>query len=63
MRVKDIKEFLVMVLDKEMEEEWRTTDEKEYIANCIEAKRWLLKGGMIEELMVQADIEKYMGDE
>lgn len=39
MTVKEIKEFLIMIMDKEMEEEYVTTDNKDFIASCIEAKK------------------------
>lgn len=64
MKVKDIKEFLIMLLDKEMEEEYSTTDDKEWIASCIQAKNWLMdKKGIMAittHAIIQSDIEKYL---
>lgn len=64
MTVKVIKEFLIMVMNKELEEEYVTTDDKEYIKMCILAKQWLLgKGKGIDEFLnayiIKEDIEKY----
>lgn len=65
MTVKEIKEFLIMIMDKEMEEEYVTTDNKDFIASCIEAKKWLLgKGTGMDALVnifnIKEDIDKYM---
>lgn len=68
MTVKEIKEFLIMVMDKKMEEEYVTTDHKEYIRDCIQAKQWLLgKGKGIDEFLnlyrIKDDIDKYLKEE
>lgn len=65
MTTHEIKEFLIMVMNKELEEEYCTTDHKDYISMCIEAKKWLLgKGKGIESLtnalIIQDDIDKYI---
>lgn len=66
MTVKEIKEFLILILNKELEEEYRTTDNKDWIASCIQAKRWLMdkKGimGIITSELIKEDIEKYLED-
>lgn len=64
MTIKEIKEFLIMVMNKEMEEEYRTCDDKDYIASCIQAKKWLLdsKGIMaiVRNEIIREDIETYL---
>ena len=64
MKVKEIKDFLIMLLDKEIEEEYYTCDDKEWIKDCIEAKRWLMdkKGimALITSEIIKEDIEKYL---
>lgn len=66
MSVKEIKEFLIMLLDKELEEEKGTTDDKEWIASCIEAKKWLLdkKGimALVSSEIIRNDIDEYLKD-
>lgn len=66
MTVQEIKNFLIMVLNKEMEEEYRTTDNKDYIKDCIEAKKWLLDKKNIMKIValatIQDDIDKYLKD-
>lgn len=66
MTVQEIKNFLIMVLNKEMEEEYRTTDNKDYIKDCIEAKRWLLDKKNFMKIIalatIQDDIDKYLKD-
>lgn len=63
------KEFLLMLIDKELEEEYRTTDDKEWLTNLINAKKWLLnlnrpKGitKLVNEANIQDDIAKYLGE-
>ena len=62
---REIKDFLLWMLDKEMEEEWRTTDHKEYIWKCIEAKKYLLDGdgALMARIDLQDDIDKYIKEE
>lgn len=67
MTIKEIKEFLIMILNKEMEEELDTTNDKEWIASCIQAKKYLMdkKGiiGYVNSIIIQEDIEKYLKEE
>ena len=68
MTVKEIKEFLIIVMDKEIAEEYVTTDKKEYIKDCIEAKKWLLgKGKGIDEFInayiIKEDIDTYLKED
>lgn len=67
MKVKEIKEFLIMIMNKELEEEYYTTDNKEWIASCIEAKKWLLDGkgvmAIVRNAIISEDIEKYLKEE
>ena len=67
MKVQEIKNFLIMVMDKEMEEEARTTNNKNYIANCIEAKRYLMdkKGimALVTKEIIKSDIKEYLEEE
>lgn len=64
MTIKEIKDFLILILDKEMEEEYCTCDDKEWIWSCIQAKKWLLdkKGIMaiVTSELIKEDIEKYL---
>lgn len=64
MTVKETKEWLIDLLNREMEEEWKTTDHKDYIADCIEAKAWLMKsldyGSLITVATMEADTNKYI---
>ena len=66
MKVKEIKDFLIMLLNKEMEEEYYTCDDKQWIKDCIQAKRWLMdkKGimALITNEIIKEDIEKYLKD-
>lgn len=66
MNVKEIKEFLIMILDKEMEEEYRTNDDKDFIKDCIEAKKYLMdkKGfnAILTYATIEDDINKYLKD-
>lgn len=67
MTVKETKEWLIDLLDREIEEEWKTTDHKDYIADCIQAKQWLMKslgyGSLVAVASMQADIDKYMKED
>lgn len=67
MTIKEIKDFLIMILNKEMEEEINTTNDKEWIASCIQAKKYLMdkKGiiGYVNSIIIQEDIEKYLKEE
>ena len=64
MKVQEIKDFLIMIMNKEMEEEYNTCDNKEWIASCINAKKWLMdkKGimALITNEIIKEDIEKYL---
>lgn len=64
MTPKEAKEWLINLVNREMEEEWKTTDHKEYIAECIKAKQWLMKSLGDDSLMISAvmesDIEQYI---
>lgn len=64
MSVKEIKEFLIMVMNKEMEEEYYTCDDKEWIKSCIEAKEWLMdkKGimALVTSEIIKENIEKWL---
>jgi len=64
MSIKEIKDFLIMILNKEMEEELDTTDDKEWIASCIQAKRYLMdkKGimALVTNEIINEDIRKYL---
>lgn len=66
MTPKEAKEWLISLVNREMEEEWKTTDHKEYIADCINAKQWLLKSLGYDTLMtiatIESDIKKYIYD-
>ena len=67
MTIKEIKDFLILILNKEMEEEARTTNDKEWILSCIQAKKWLLdkKGIMaiVSHEIIKEDIERYLNKE
>lgn len=64
MTIKEIKDFLIMILNKELEEELDTTNDKEWIASCIQAKRYLMdKQGImaiITNEIIKEDIDKYL---
>ena len=64
MTIKEIKDFLIMLLNKELEEELVTCNDKEWIMSCIEAKRWLLdkKGIMaiVRNEIIKEDMEKFI---
>lgn len=66
---KETRDFLIMLLNKELEEEYRTCDNKEWIRDCIKAKKELLLGkgrkvGFIDRLvyseLLKEDIEYYL---
>ena len=67
MSIKEIKDFLIMILNKEMEEELNTTNDKDWIVSCIQAKYYLMdkKGIMkiITNEIINEDIEKYLKEE
>ena len=68
MTVREIKEFLIMVMNKEIQEEYVTTDKKEYIKDCIEAKKWLLGKGkgmddFINTYIIKEDIDTYLKED
>lgn len=61
------REFLLMLVNKELEEEYRTCDDKDWIRSLIQAKKWLLNrkkpqgiDGLLYGLEIQSDIEKYL---
>lgn len=61
------RDFLLMLVDKELEEEHATCDDKDWIKNLIKAKKWLLerkRAKGIEQLMrsmsIEEDIKKYL---
>ena len=65
----ETRDFLILILNKEIEEEFRTCDNKEWIRDCIKAKKELLMGkgrkvSFIDRLvyseMLKEDIEKYL---
>lgn len=64
MSIKEIKDFLIMILNKELEEEQVTTNNKDYIASCIQAKRYLLdkKGimSLVSNEIIRCDVEQYL---
>lgn len=64
------REFLLMLVDKELEEEYYSCDDKEWIRNLIRAKKWLLdrkRATGIEKLMrsleISDDIKRYLDKE
>lgn len=67
MNIKEIKEFLIALLDRELEEEQRTTNNKDYMKDCIEAKKYLLdkKGIMaiVSNAIIEDDIKKYLQED
>jgi hypothetical protein len=78
MKVKEMKELLRMLVEKELEEEYyyqattfisndgtktRMSEDKEYLAQLIACKQWLIKGTsmpLIESMIIKEDIEKYL---
>lgn len=61
------RDFLLMIVNKELEEEWATCDDKEWIRNLIKAKKWLLdrkraKGidGLLRAMEIQSDVDTYL---
>lgn len=64
MTIKEIKDFLILILNKELEEELRTTNDKEWIASCIQAKRYLMdkKGimALVTHEIISEDIDEYL---
>ena len=62
---KEILEFLIQTMNIQIIDEFKTTDYKPYIMNCIEAKRWLFqqlngKDDLISALDCADDIDKYI---
>ena len=57
-------DFLIMLVNKELEEEYATNDDKEWLSNLIQAKAWLYKkqrtDKMVGFLDINNDIEKYL---
>lgn len=69
MTKQEVKEFLIRLLNKEMEEEYGTTDKKDYIQDCIDAKAWVYsqfpaKGmdRIIQAMDLENDADKWMKD-
>ena len=69
MDIKEIKDFLITVLNKELEEElvYQENGERDtsYIKKCITAKRWLLKNSkgieqLVNNMIIKEDIETYI---
>ena len=65
----DEREFLLMIVRKELEEEYYTCDDKDWIRNLIKAKKWLLnrkraKGidSWLRVMEINYDIDKYLND-
>ena len=62
------REFLLMLIRKELEEEWRTCDDKDWIRNLIKAEKWLMKNAnrsrldFVSAMEIQDDIDKYLLD-
>lgn len=62
------REFLLMLVNKELEEEYGTCDDKNWLKALIKAKKWLLKkrpGGAdwLDAMDISSDIDKYLHDE
>jgi len=70
MKVKEIKEMLRALVQKELEEEYNYQInggdlDKEYLTRLIRCKQWLIKGTsmpLIENCIIKEDIEKYIED-
>ena len=62
------REFLLMLIRKELEEEWRTCDDKDWIRNLIKAEKWLMKNAnrgrldFVSAMEIQDDTDKYLLD-
>ena len=63
------REFLLMLVNKELEEEHYSCDDKDWIRNLIKAKKWLLnrkKAIGFDKLMrameIEDDVNKYLKD-
>lgn len=61
------RDFLIMLVNKELEEEARTTNNREWLVMLIKAKDWLLKRkrlngieAIIASEDIASDIEKYL---
>ena len=68
MSKKEILEFLIQTMEIQMEEEYKTTDHKDYIKKCIEAKQWLLKqlngkANWLNTLDCLNDADKYLKED
>lgn len=65
---KEILAFLIETMNIQMEEEYKTTDHKDYIKKCVESKIWLYKqlhgkDNFIDTLNCLDDVEKYLKEE
>ena len=63
----DEREFLLMIVRKELEEEYYTCDDKDWICNLIKAKKWLLNrkravgiDSWLRAMEIEYDIDKYL---
>ena len=68
MKVSEMKELLRRLVDRELEEEYNYqceggTEDKEYLAQLIKCKQWLIKGTsmpLIESMIIKDDIDTYL---
>lgn len=68
MSVKEIKEFLRGLVQRELEEEYNYqknggSEDKEYLATLIKCKQWLIKNTtmpLVESMIIKEDVEKYL---
>ena len=68
MKVKEIKEFLRNLVERELDEEFEYQqsgggEDKEYLAKLIKCKAWLIKGTsmpLIERTLIEEDILEYL---
>lgn len=71
MKVKEMKELLRELVDRELEEEhYYQLDggekDKQYLAQLIACKQWLIKGTsmpLIESMIIKDDIDEYLKGE
>lgn len=61
------RDFLLMLVDKELEEEWGTCDDKNWIKALIRAKKWLLErkkaigiDKWLRAMEISSDIDTYL---
>ena len=57
-------DFLIELVDREMEQEYDYTNDKDWILRCIQAKKWLLKEKktlpIILDEIINEDKENYL---